>query len=149
MAATRRWATLNCSTSPGMAEAPTLSSAGHPLIWLDCDIDRDPRSVGPDLLNTLLSADPPVVRPTGRMCTMVAEPGGARVAHEVEILMGEDGFSRMCCYCGDTELAGPHSFKLCSSDNARSRYICSACEGQTAAKRTLLWTLRRHWFRGL
>ncbi|EPS94156.1 hypothetical protein FOMPIDRAFT_1134853 [Fomitopsis schrenkii] len=127
MAATRNLATLNYSTTARAIEAPKLSPAGRPLIWIDSDIDRIPGSLGPasgDMLSALLQASRPLIRPTGRTRMMIAQPGGARIAHEVEILLEEDELAHMCGYCGCPELAEPDRFKRYGGSDARPEYIC-------------------------
>ncbi|KAH9914006.1 uncharacterized protein B0H18DRAFT_1125869 [Fomitopsis serialis] len=151
MADDRRVATLNCSTSANEADAPASSPSEHPVIWFDCDVDRDPLVTEPKggVYNAMLQADPPVIRPTGRTRKMVAEPGGVQVAHEVEILPGEDELSHMCCYCGQSELLGPTRFKRCDRDTARPQYWCSTCEHQSTLTRLFSWAVRRYWLGGL
>ena len=127
MAATLKVATLNCSTTARAVEAPKLSPAGRPLIWLDSDMDRSIWNMsltGEDMLGALLHVDPPVIRATGRERMMIAQPGGAKVAREVELLLEEDQLARMCRYCGCTELAETHRYKRCGGDDARPEYMC-------------------------
>lgn len=127
MAASSKVAILNCSTTARAIDAPKLSPAGRPLIWLDSDMDRSPWNIGPpggDMLTALLEANPPVIRATGRTRMMIAQPGGAKNAHEVELLLEEDQLSRMCRYCGGTELAEADRFMRCGGDDARPEYMC-------------------------
>ncbi|KAH9836069.1 uncharacterized protein C8Q71DRAFT_868116 [Rhodofomes roseus] len=128
MAETRKGATLNCTTSSSAANAPALSPAGHPLIWFDANWDREPGdSTFPEggLLNSLLAAEPPVVRLTGRGRTAADKlKGGERVAQEVEILLDEDELAHVCCYCGEPELVDGERWKLCNDTASQPAYCC-------------------------
>ena len=127
MAASSKVATLNCSTTARAIDEPKLSSEGRPLLWLDSDMDHSSWSISPpgiDTLSALLHATPPVIRATGRTRMMIAQPGGAKDAREVELLLEEDELSRMCRYCGCTELAEAHRFRRCGGDDVRPEYVC-------------------------
>ena len=79
MAASREVDILNYSTP--RSEKIELSEDGHPLIWLDTDLDRRNKNyltpVG-GMLAGLKSVEPPVIRPTGRTRKMHAATGGER-----------------------------------------------------------------------
>ena len=128
MAATRTYAVLNVSTP--RSAPPALSAEGRPLIWLDTDLDRDPRQLGPPggVLAALQGAEPPVVRVTGRTQRMRAAEGGEREAHEVELLVDDEQIGRCCWYCGDVELASDvhegRRFPHCGGEGAASTYMC-------------------------
>ena len=128
MAVTRKGATLNSSTSSAAAEAPTLSSSGHPLIWFDADWERDPSApLFPEggLLNALLAAEPPVIRTTGRSRTQRTKKGEGHEAPEVEILLGEDELAHICCYCGDVELLEGDRWQRCNNSTSAPAYGCT------------------------
>ncbi|KAH9921556.1 uncharacterized protein BXZ73DRAFT_51798 [Epithele typhae] len=141
MASSRTYAVLNVST-PAAAPA-SLSPQGRPLIWLDSDLDRDPRNLGPSkgVLAALLAAEPPVVRATGRTQRMHAAEGGERDAHEVEVLLAGDQLARCCWYCGASELNDDvregRRFERCpgSADGAESSYRCPTCAEKPALSR--------------
>ncbi|KAH9914028.1 uncharacterized protein B0H18DRAFT_151886 [Fomitopsis serialis] len=101
------------------------------------------------MLNALLQAEPPVIRPTGRTRKMVDKSGGVELAHEVEILVDEDGLSHVCCYCGQPEFIEPCRFKRCNKDSTRPQYLCPTCEEQSRLTRAFRWVLRRYWLGGL
>ena len=128
MAATRVYTVLNASTP--RSTVPPLSSAGHPLIWLDADLDRGPPHLGPPngVLAALRAADSEVIRPTGRTQRMHAKAGGEREAHEVELLLDEDQLARACWYCDalelDTDVRDNDRFPLCSGEGYASTYMC-------------------------
>ncbi|KAH9910630.1 uncharacterized protein B0H18DRAFT_443126 [Fomitopsis serialis] len=133
MAYDRRGPTLNCAASSNEADAPGLSSSGHPMICFDCDIDLNPLRPEPKgMLNALLQAEPPVIRPTGRTRKMVDKSGGVELVHEVEILVDEDGLSHRC-----------------NKDSTRPQYLCPTCEEQSRLTRAFRWVLRRYWLGGL
>lgn len=128
MAATRVYTVLNTSTPP--STVPPLSSSGHPLIWLDADLDRRPPHLGPPdgVLAALRAADSEVIRPTGRTQRMNAKLGGERDAHEVELVLEEDQLARCCWYCDafelDTDFRDNRRFLLCSGEGYESTYMC-------------------------
>lgn len=126
MAATRKGATLNSSTSS--ADAPALSSSGHPLIWFDADWELDPNeSTFPEggLLDALLAAEPPVIRATGRTRTQHTKRGGEREIPQVEILLGEDELAHVCSYCGDVELPEGDRWQRRNDDASNPAYCCT------------------------
>ncbi|EPS94138.1 hypothetical protein FOMPIDRAFT_157994 [Fomitopsis schrenkii] len=144
MAATRKGATLNSSTPS--ADAPALSSAGHPLIWFDADWERDPSDATlPEggLLNALLAAEPPVIRTTGRTRTQSTNKRGEREVQEIEILLGEDELAHICYYCGDVELLEGDRWQRRNDNAANPAYCCTTCSGQSALRRTWNTALRR------
>jgi hypothetical protein len=104
MAASRRWAGLNSTTSP--SEPLILSTDKRPCIWVDSSLDRDPRNLGPKggVIATLLSCTPPVFRLTGEKKNMYAKEGGWREAQQVEILLKEEHIAHSCHCCGNSEL---------------------------------------------
>ena len=85
MAATRVYTVLNTSTPP--STVPPLSSSGHPLIWLDADLDRRPPHLGPPngVLAALRAADSEVIRPTGRTQRMNDSHDSLKIVHLVVV----------------------------------------------------------------
>lgn len=128
MAETRVYAVLNSSTPS--STVPASSPTGHPLIWLDTDLDRDPRHLGPPegVLAALMAADSQVVRPTGRVQRMHGKEGGERDAHEVELMLEEDQLARCCWYCNilETDVDARDNTRLqrCSGEGYTSTYMC-------------------------
>lgn len=126
MAATRVHAVLNVSTPRSTVSA--FSPSNHPLIWLDSDLDRDPRNLVQGILAALKAADKEVLRPTGRVQRMRAEEGGDRDAHQVELVLTEDQLARCCWYCDalevDTDVRDHSRFPLCSGQGYASTYMC-------------------------
>lgn len=123
MAATREWSILNFTT-PG-SERLSSSPQNRPCIWLDTELDRDERNLGPagGMLAAMLAAEPPVVKATGRTKTIHAALGGEREAHEVEILVQEDDLARFCYYCGGLQHA-TDIFERCGGEGYTSIYWC-------------------------
>jgi hypothetical protein len=124
MAADREGAVLNFSTPP--SDQPVLSADRHPIIWLDSDIDRDERNLGPPggMLAALLAADPPVIRATGRTKVIHASMGGERDVSEVEVLLAEEDLARVCYYCGSMETVYDDRFEQCGGQDHESLYWC-------------------------
>ena len=128
MAATRVFAVLNSSTPSSTVAAS--SADGHPLIWLDTDLDRDPRNLGPPegVLAALKAADAQVVKPTGRVQRMHAKEGGERDAHELELVLSEDQLARCCWYCDaletDVDVRDNDRFRSCGGEGYASTYMC-------------------------
>nr|VWO95085.1 Nonribosomal peptide synthetase 1 (EC [Ganoderma boninense] len=133
MAETRVFAVLNSSTPSSTIAAS--SASGHPLIWLDTDLDRDPRNLAPPrgVLGALQAADPPVIKLTGRVQRMHAKEGGERDAHEVEIVLSEDQLARCCWYCDaletDIDVRDDERFKSCGGTGYASTYMCQQKSG--------------------
>ncbi len=133
MAASRVYAVLNSSTPS--STIPASSAAGHPLIWVDTDLDRDPRNLGPPegVLAALKAADVQVVQPTGRVQRMHAKEGGERDAYEVELMLDEDQFARCCWYCDaletDVDVRDNDRLQRCSGEGYTSTYMCSQVRG--------------------
>ena len=127
MAASRRWADLNSTTTS--SEPLLLSSDKRPCIWVDSSLDRDPRNLGPEggLIATLLSCDPPVFRLTGEKKNMYAKEGGWREAQQVEILLKEEDIARSCHCCGNCEFPSGlgERYTHVGGENYTSIYQCS------------------------
>ncbi|KAJ6538987.1 hypothetical protein B0H19DRAFT_1176524 [Mycena capillaripes] len=146
MAATRVYAVLNISTPN--STVPVISASNRPVIWLDADLDRDPRNLGPPqgVLAGLRAADKEVVRPTGRMQRMHATEGGERDAHQVELLLTEDQLARCCWYCHalevDTDVRDNDRFPRCSGEGYSSTYMCHNCANKSAFSRSVSGLLR-------
>jgi hypothetical protein len=132
MAASREVAILNAFT-PRSNSAPTLplSASGKPLIWIDTDLDRDARNLGPEggVLKALLAAEPPVIQSTGRTRGMHMTEGGLRDAGEVELLLTEDELARVCWYCSaietETDVKDNDRFRSCGGEGYETTYMCS------------------------
>ena len=125
MAATREYAVLNTSTS--RSTVPALSAAGHPLMWLDADLDRN-FGASEGVFAALKTADAQIIQPTGRTQRIYAKQGGERDAHEVELILDEDQLAR-CCWCCDTlevdtDVRDNDCFKHCSGEGYTSTYMC-------------------------
>ncbi|KAI1785842.1 hypothetical protein LXA43DRAFT_1036119 [Ganoderma leucocontextum] len=146
MAATRVHAVLNSSTPS--STIPASSATGHPLIWLDTDLDRDPRNLGPaeGVLAALKAAETQVVQPTGRVQRMHGEEGGERDAHEVELMLDEDQLARCCWYCAalevDTDVRDNDRFQLCDGEGYTSTYMCPQCANKSGFARAVSGFLR-------
>jgi hypothetical protein len=132
MAVCRYTAILNVSTPRSISSpALRLSTSGRPLIWIDADVDRDPRNIGPEggMLKALLAAEPPVFRSTGRTRGMYMPEGGLRDAGEVELLLTEDELARACWYCGVIEyewrVSSNDRFVPCDGEGYQTTYMCS------------------------
>jgi hypothetical protein len=125
MAASRESAILN-STTP-YSEKLETSAENRPLIWLDADVDRDERNLGPPggMLKALLAAEPPVIRPTGRTKVIYASEGGEREVSEVEVLLSEEDLARVCFYCGAMETLSDDRFESCGGQAHESLYWCA------------------------
>ena len=125
MAASREVDILNYSTP--RAEKIELSEDGHPLIWLDTDLDRRNKNyltpVG-GMLAGLKSVEPPVIRPTGRTRKMHAATGGEREAAEVELLLSEEDLGRICYYCRAIETTSDARYEKCAGEGHESVYCC-------------------------
>lgn len=123
MAATREWSILNFTT-PG-SERLFSSPQNRPCIWLDTELDRDERNLGPagGMLAAMLAAEPPVVKATGRTKMIHAALGGEREAHEIEILVQEDDLARFCYYCGGLQHT-TDIFERCGGEGYTSIYWC-------------------------
>ncbi|KZT68251.1 hypothetical protein DAEQUDRAFT_812220 [Daedalea quercina L-15889] len=144
MGSGRRLSTLNCSTT--LKDTPRLSSSGKPLIWFDADIDNNPRwnhMAEGGMLNALLDADPPVVRPTGEIRAICLEGGGKRLESQVEILFEEGELARICCHCGEIELLEICRFERCGGDARRPLYMCFNCAKMSAFRRNVAWAMRQ------
>jgi len=126
---------LNCTTPP--SDKLGLSAEKRPFIWLDSDIDRDERNLGPPggMLSALLAADPPVIKATGRMEMMHSSEGGLREASEVEILLSEEDLGRVCFYCGTIEVVWDDRFKQCGGQGYDSLYWCDQCSKKSTISR--------------
>jgi hypothetical protein len=128
MASSRYVAILNAST-PDTPALP-LSTSGKPLIWIDADIDRDSRNLGPGggVITSLLAAETPVVRLTGRTRGMHMPEGGLRNVPEVELLLNADELAQICRDCGAIELESDakegRRFQTVSGEGYIATYRC-------------------------
>ncbi|KAF8903923.1 hypothetical protein CPB84DRAFT_1773713 [Gymnopilus junonius] len=127
MVDTREVAILNYTTQ--RSEKIQLSADNHPLIWLDSDVDRDERDfvrTPGGMLAALEAAEPPIIRPTGRVRKMRAEKGGEREAAEVEILLSEEDLGRICYYCRMMETVSDDRLERCGGEGHESVYRCQS-----------------------
>jgi hypothetical protein len=113
--------------SPGSPPTNKIEENDYPRIWLDTDIERDPRPSGLEkgILNALLAADPRApIKPTGQTRNMFAWKGGDRSAVEVEIQLSEDEIAHCCYYCGVLQVRDDR-FKKVGGREYTSIYSCS------------------------
>ncbi|EJD51240.1 hypothetical protein AURDEDRAFT_182000 [Auricularia subglabra TFB-10046 SS5] len=123
MLVSRRFSELN-------VDHAVLSADGHPLIWFDAAIDRDPRNLGPagGTLAALLAASPSVVRLTGRV---------RGETQEVEVLLDEDELARVCSSCGLVESKfEERRWQRHTGEGFESQYWCGMCANSTLRRAT-------------
>jgi hypothetical protein len=121
MAASRIFSSL--TTSPSTA----FSASGRPLLWIDAEIDADPRNLGPagGVPAALLAAEPAVVAKTG---PTRPSGDGKREVVELELLLVEENLARCCYYCEAVETTsdvGEDRMVLLSGEGYQSTYCCS------------------------
>jgi hypothetical protein len=121
MAATRDWGVLNSTTA---SKSISLSSDGRPCIWMDAEVDRDPRNISPSpggLLLALSTAEPKaIIKETGKMREIQG-----RMISEVEILLSEEELGYGCIYCGSFELQeDSERFANVRGEGYESEHMC-------------------------